>query len=368
MFGASDEILGVIESGVDIERRIAQVYQECRDLEEIATEFNDLQRELEEQIQTRLDATRRSLLEHFDEDVSERLRVHKDKTLESLNERERWLFELTRTELNGEAQFDAETPRFFYTGSLASPGHYHLDWKEAERRGDTFYRQNHPLAAALVERAAARPLPTAVLRFNYAGYGAVVSVLKPFIGRGGWLEVSKLSVQSLETEEYLLFAGTLDSGESVDAEVLRKLLLLPAAAEASSTSSPDLSGLREREMNSVLKGVEERNARFFDEEVLKLDRWSEDLKHGLEHELKELDKAIRESKKMASLAGSLSAKLDAQKQVKSLESTRNKKRRELFEAQDQVDSQREHLIGQIEEHLRQKVDLKLIFRARWELN
>lgn len=368
VFGASDEILGVIESGVDIERRIAQVYQECRDLEEIANAFDALQRELEQQIQSRLDATRRSLLEHFDEDVSERLRVHKDQTLESLNERERWLFELTRTELNGQAQFERDRPRFRYEGNLAPSGHYHFDWKEAERLGDTFYRQNHPLAAALIERAASRSLAPAQLAFNYADYGAVVSVLKPYIGRSGWLELSKLSVQSLETEEYLLFAGMLENGEPIDADVLRKLILLPATAEVVAGSPADLSAIRERELRAALKQVEERNARFFDEEVLKLDRWSEDLKHGLERELKELDKAIREAKKAASLAASLGAKLDAQKQVKSLEGTRNKKRRELFEAQDQVDSQREELIERIEEHLKQRVEIGIIFTAKWELN
>src|SRR5204862_7589247 len=30
VFGASDEVLGVVESGVDIEKRIAQVYQDAR--------------------------------------------------------------------------------------------------------------------------------------------------------------------------------------------------------------------------------------------------------------------------------------------------------------------------------------------------
>ena len=35
VFGASDEVLGALESGVDIERRIAQVYQECRSTDEI---------------------------------------------------------------------------------------------------------------------------------------------------------------------------------------------------------------------------------------------------------------------------------------------------------------------------------------------
>jgi adenine-specific DNA-methyltransferase len=69
VFGASDEVLGVLESGVDIERRIAEVYQTCRTNAEIQAAFDALQAELDAKIQARLTATRQALLEHFDEDV-----------------------------------------------------------------------------------------------------------------------------------------------------------------------------------------------------------------------------------------------------------------------------------------------------------
>ena len=40
VFGASDEVLGVIESGVEFEKRIAAIYQNCRTTAEIESEFN----------------------------------------------------------------------------------------------------------------------------------------------------------------------------------------------------------------------------------------------------------------------------------------------------------------------------------------
>lgn len=54
VFGASDEILGRIESGVDIERRIASIYDTCRTSAEIDAAFARLRSELEEQIQARM--------------------------------------------------------------------------------------------------------------------------------------------------------------------------------------------------------------------------------------------------------------------------------------------------------------------------
>ena len=62
VFGASDEVLGSIESGVDFEKRILAIYQECRTPEEIDAAFRALQAEMDEQIRTRLDDTRRTLV------------------------------------------------------------------------------------------------------------------------------------------------------------------------------------------------------------------------------------------------------------------------------------------------------------------
>ncbi len=368
VFGASDEVLGALESGVDIERRIAQVYQTCRSADEIKTAFDRLQVELEEQIQARMAQTRRTLLENFDEDVSARLRVHRDRTLESLGERERWLLELTRTELGGHAKFDENRPRFQYTGPHARQGWYHFDWKEAEKNGDTFYRQDHPLAAHVIQQTLARELPAATLRLNYASHGQVVSVLKPYVGTTGWLELSTLTVQSLDTEEFLILAARADDGRALDDETSRKLMLLPAVAEAPAEEKPpDLSAILEAEVKTRLQQVEERNGRFFDEEVLKLDRWSDDLKQGLERELRELDRQIREVRRSSVLAAALKDKLEAQRMLKSLDAERSRKRRELFDAQDAIDAQRDELIKGIEGQLRQKHTIETVFRFRWRL-
>jgi adenine-specific DNA-methyltransferase len=368
VFGASDEVLGALESGVDIERRIAQVYQTCRNADEIKAAFDRLQAELDEQIQARMAQTREVLLENFDADVSARLRVNRDKTLETLSNRERCLLELTRTELDGEARFEADRPRFHYTGERATRGWYHLDWKEAEKNGDTFYRQDHPLAAHIIEQSLSRKLPPATLVLDYGAHRQVVSVLKPLVGSSGWLELSKLMVETLDTEEFLIFAGQTDSEQRLDEDICRKLMLLPATSENQSPGpAPDLSGIGQAEMQGKIKQVEERNGKFFDEEVVKLDRWSDDLKEGLEREIKDLDKQIREARRGAVLAGSLHDKLEAQKSLKALETARNRKRRELFDAQDAIDAQRDDLIGGIEKQLHQRHTLIPLFAFRWRL-
>jgi len=88
---------------------------------------------------------------------------------------------------------------------------------------------------------------------------------------------------------------------------------------------------------------------------------------GLECEIKDLDRQIKEVRRAASTAPMLEDKLAGQKQVKALESQRNTKRRALFDAQDEIDRRREQLIAEIEGKLQQRVSQTTLFSIRWTL-
>jgi uncharacterized iron-regulated protein len=88
---------------------------------------------------------------------------------------------------------------------------------------------------------------------------------------------------------------------------------------------------------------------------------------GLEREIKEIDRQIKEARRAATTALTLEEKLAGQKQIKALEAQRNQKRRSLFDAQDQVDKQREELIAVIEGKLDQTTALLPLFTLRWTL-
>lgn len=375
VFGSSDEVLGTLESGIDFERRIAQVYQDCRTAEEIQTSFDALQHELEEKIAAQLDQTRRALFENFDEEVHARLRVHRDRAQEVLSLRQRWLFSLTRHELKEAAAFQDGEPAFELRGApagVAAPaGRYHLDWRAAEAQGGIFYRLEHPLAEALVERAKSRVLPSVTLVFDYASHGAMVSALEPLRGQAGWLQVMRLVVDSLDREEFLVFAAVADSGASLDPEVCEKLLALPATVSpAPLPPAPEaaLAALHETRRSGVFAQVERQNSAHFDEEVTKLDGWADDLKFGLEKEIREVDREIREARRASAACVALAEKLASQRRIRDLEAKRNQKRRDLYEAQDGIDRQREALIQQIERQLKFQTHEKRLFLVRWQLS
>jgi ERCC4-related helicase len=368
IFGASDEVLGALESGVDLEKRIAQVYQECRTAEEINAAFDALQRELEESIASRLTETRKALLDNFDEDVHARLKVYEDQANERLSEQQQYLLSLAKVELGDCAVFDDQSPRFRYSGEDGVPRTYHLDWKAAEANGDTFFRIDHPLAQTLIDRAVTRELPPAELVIRYSEYEGLISAVQALSGKSGWLRITELAVESFDREEFLVFSGITDEGEIVDEETCLKLFKPQATVNplpSTSTCPKTIDEIEAQHIAEKLHQVEQRNARFFDEEVAKLDRWADDLKFGLEQEIRDLDKQIRELRRTASTAVSLADKLAAQKALRDIESQRNKKRRELYEAQDAIDAKRNELIENIERQLRQTHHLKPLFTVRW---
>src|SRR5207253_10705437 len=105
IFGASDEVLGAIESGVDFEKRINDINQRCRKHEEIKTAFDQLQMELSFEINEAMTRTRQKLLENFDDEVREKLRERADKSSRALDKFERLLMRTTQHELDGHAEF-----------------------------------------------------------------------------------------------------------------------------------------------------------------------------------------------------------------------------------------------------------------------
>lgn len=373
VFGASDEVLGSIGSGVDFERRIADIYRNCRDPETIKVSFEQLQRDLSGEINEAMVKTRQVLLENFDEEVQNKLRVQAEDSRTARNQYERMLLDLTRAELADCALFDDDgfVLQRLPTSSLngVELGRYELP----RRAGDGhIYRIGHSLAAWVVTQAKCRELPCARLVFDYDAYGTQISTLKPYRGKTGWLALRLVSVEALGNQEQRLVVAAVTSGGQVLAEDdPEKLLRLPARTlPAEHGHAADATLLDEdvaARKSAVLREVNERNMGYFEQEVHKLDAWADDLKLGIEQEIKEIDRQIKEVRRTAASAPTLEEKLSWQKKQRELESKRTKLRRELFNKQDEIEAQRNDIISQLEGQLKQQVNEQPLFCIQWEL-
>lgn len=375
VFGASDEVLGAIESGVDFERRIAEIYQRCREPEEIKARFDQLQQELNAQISDSMTHTRRQLLENFDAEVLEKLKVNKETSEAALSRYERMLMDVSHFGLQEHAAFTDDRRDSFRLNSLpfeAANDEIPLGLYELPRRSGEahLYRLGHPLAQKLLEKIKSESSESADVIFDASGARPKVSALEPYIGKSGQLSLSLLTIEALDqVEDYLLFSAHTDDGQSLDHDLAKRLSMLPVQSLQSGITLDDstLKNLANEQKAGIQLKISERNAQFFEQEADKLDGWAEDLKVTLEREIKEMDRTIKEAKRAATLASTLEEKLAGQKQVKTLESQRNEKRRRLFDAQDEIDRKRGELIAEIEGKLKQDVSLSVVFSIKWRL-
>lgn len=373
VFGASDEVLGAIGSGVDFERRIADIYQNCRSPAEIKHSFEQLQLDLSTEISEAMVKTRQVLLENFDEEVQEKLRVRAEDSRAALSKYERLLLDISQAELSDYATFDEDG---FQLSQVPLPilapvvplGRYDLPRRSGEAH---IYRPSHPLAEWVIAQAKSRDLPSAKLVFDYEAYGSQLTTLKDFRGQTGVLSVELVTVSALGNEEdHLLVSAVTAHGVALLEDDPEKLLRLPASINTNKPNILQENSLQEdllARKTQLLRGINQRNLGYFEQEVQKLDAWADDLKLGLEQEIKQIDADIKEIRRTAATAVTLEEKLGYQKQQRELESKRSRLRRELFARQDDIEAERNTLIEQLEVQLQQQVLTQPLFTLEWEL-
>lgn len=381
VFGASDDVLGSIDSGVDFEQRILAIYQECRTPAEIDAAFKALQDELDEQIRTRLDDTRRALLEHFDEDVHHRLRLQLADAQAQLDRVGRRFWVLTRWMLHDAARFDDAALAFeLHRAPRAdiATGRYHLISKthprasDADTTGDEvsrfLYRISHPLGEHVVERAKALPTPGAHLTFDVSAHPTRIAAAESLRGCSGYLTLTRLTVDSYEREEYLLFSGFDDAGTALDQETMEKLFALsaeaaphalPAAAQAQLTREA------ERHAQATVSRSLEQNNVYFQAARDKLERWAEYLVHSAEKALHDTKEQIKALRREARQAVTLAEQHAVQERIQKLERQQRKQRQEIFAAEDEVFAKRDLLIDELERRLAQRTETEMLFSVRW---
>ena len=185
------------------------------------------------------------------------------------------------------------------------------------------------------------------------------------------MRVQRVSIDSFEQEDHLLIACFTDAGEDVYPEIAERMLMLPASTTGQTSADPAVvqqtSHRIEQMKQEVLAECANRNRTFFEEEMDKLDTWASDMKVSLEREITDLDAEIKLRKAEAKKMLQLKDKVAAQRAIKELEKKRMDKRQNLYEAQDEVDEQKEELLTKVEKMLEQKVEESELFTLKWRL-
>jgi ERCC4-related helicase len=370
VFGASDEVLGAIESGVEFEKRIVSIYQNCRSTEDIESEFERLRAEMDTHITATMEDTRRKLLEHFDAEVHDRLKINMDQSKEYLDRYARMLWAVTKYELGKQAKFDDDYLTFILSACPAGIdvpiGSYFLSKLGIDGHR---YRLGHPLAQHLIGVAGGRKLSGSALVFDYTAWPQTAVAIAPLVGKGGMLVAHKLSIRGSDDQDHIIFAAMSDDGTLIDPAAVKRLFELPVRKSgATEIRLPDVvKATVEMQRKVILDEMAARQSEWFDDEIDKLDNWAEDKRAGLKADLKDLDDEIKALKKEVRQTGNLPDKLALQRKARGLETKREEAWRAYDAAAKEIEVQKDGLLDQVEERLVQAVSDEELFAIRFQV-
>lgn len=375
VFGASDEVLGQIESGVDFEKRILAIYQQCRTVDEIDVAFKQLQTEMDESIQSKMDETRQMLMEHFDEDVHSRLKMRLDDARANLDRIGRQFWTLTKVVLDGHATFCDDELTFDLQQSPVAecrPGTYHLISKTHQNvTGDFLYRLSHPLGEWSIDEGKQAETPMAKVTFDVTNYPARVLVVEALKGKCGWMTLQYLTIDSFDREEYLLFSAMDSSGKSLDQETCQKLFHCTAQVAEASDLPPELTERLKKESGrhaeATITHSLEGNNNLFNEERERLEKWADDMVVAAEKDLSDTKAQIKAVRRQSRLATTLDEQNELQQKLRDLEKKQRKQRQQIFEIEDEIAEKRDSLIDGLQRRMTQKTHSTHLFTIQWEV-
>jgi hypothetical protein len=376
VFGASDEILGRLESGFDIERRIADIYDTCRTSAAIDAAFAALRSEMDDQIKVRMRETEEALLATFDAGVIERLRLHRDQAIAQLDRISQLFWRLTRHVLADAATFNDQQLSFDIASppaDVSEPGKYHLIRKGQPPREDGHvYRLSHPLGEFVLHTGRRYDTPPAEVVFDLSSAPQRLLVLDQLPSKSGWMELNLLELESFQLEEHLVFSAQTDDGGWLDSDACQRMLelagrLTHALAESSALPVNFEANVRRQIDAALTKALEENNT-YFQAERDRLDQWAEDQLLSAEQALQDTKARLKDGKRRARAATTVEDQAAVQDEIRALESQQRSQRREIFDVEDEIEAKRDALIAALERRLNQRSHSVRLFRIRWALS
>lgn len=370
VFGASDEVLGQADT-IDIESRIWEIYQQCRSEEEINKAFEQLQNEMQEQIDERMTEVRSQVLENFDINVQEHLRMTKNCTGTFLNRYEHIFWELTKYILSKDALFNNEQHTFVLRTPVAGQraGKYAM----LKNTDDAIpYRLSSPLAQHVINTALSLSLSNNTeIIFDQNALSINANLPDYLNGSDGYLVLASLGVSAFSDEQYLLFNAFLSDGTPLSQEDSEKLFL-NGGIEAQTDDITEV--IRERlqkdiaqHSTSKLKEIDARNLKFFQQEETRIFQWEHDVIDGIEDEISTLKKNITVAEREARNAQSVSEKLTLEKKMEEMKRKRRRLRNELEDREEEVSQQRKKMISELEQRMVKATETQNLFVIKFKV-
>jgi hypothetical protein len=252
---------------------------------------------------------------------------------------------------------------------LISKSHPRVDEGGGEERSSFLYRLSHPLGEHVVDKAKKLEAPPAQIVFDVTHHQPRVHVVEALRGKRGYLALTRLMIDSYEREEYLLFSGFDEGGNTLDQETMEKLFSCVGRLDGKD-SFPEavvqrLAAEAERHAKATVNRSLEQNSTHFNQARDKLEKWADDMVLAAEKALLDTKEQIKALRRQARQATTLQEQHEIQEKIKKLEHTQRRQRQEIFKTEDEIVEKRDTLIESLERRLAQRTEMEQLFTIQW---
>jgi len=372
VFGASDEVMGSIDSGVDFERRLNNIYNTCRTEREIAAAFDELQAELEEIIKERINNTKKTLIENFDEEVVNKLRIRQNEDNKRMNLYNRHLWKLTTSILHEHIQdVDDLSHTFTLNDRLSNNipiGKYILN-KESDKYIQLRY--GHPLGQYVVAQAMQEQVQDSHIIFDLSSYPYKTSLVEHYKGQSGTACVYLLASNSeYDSEECLIGCARTDNGEDLPPQFIFKLLELDSISFKNINLGPIdalFTNCYDKQLSNYVGELKARSNEYVDYEITKYEMWADDQLVPLRKEVMDLSREHSALRRQLRKEHNASIKLQLKKEENQKGKILSQKRAMLLSMEDEYSDKVDQMTEKLEASMKNEVSSKILFRFRWSI-
>lgn len=374
VFGASDEVLGTIEDGLDFEKSIAGILERCKTAAEINAAFDELERQYATEINDEMQRARARVFDNLDPNVQNKLKNYDTQTDVVLNAFERLLIKVTRRELDEFAEFDDDGRTFTLLrapeGDIPTGRYF---FKSAPIPGAHQYRYNSGLGQFVISAAIGEDTPARELVFSVDGSERATADARALVGSSGILTVDLLTFEisagnDTIVESYLLAAGLTDDGSALDAEQVEHILDL-TCVENNQAAMPDTTALRpalDAQTVAFTGEVQTRTARFSIEQGDLVESRLKDHKAKYEAEARKLERAREEiNARERRAADDLTERLRLRKEAQRLSRRADDLYSDYREERDRLRDKADEYLGMLEDALGGTERREHVFTIRW---
>ncbi len=328
LFGSSDEILGALESGVDFEKMILEIYQSCKTPEEIDSAFESLQNSLKGRLSDNI-LKLRSFLTEFDDSVQGLFKKTKFDTETALSEFDNDLLQLCYMTLgNGMNKTGVKgIYELSYNGNKQAIAFRNLTENEIGRIPRA-HKELPIIDAIICESLAIETKPVPSITFNYSKDKKKISPIESLLNKDGFIFLFKLKVSGIETEEILAplaFIKRKTAFTPLDLSIANQILSINVFQESSSDAEVTVPFSKEKLLSywsdwksQAIEIYQKKNERLYDREIDRINRYYQDYALKVEDKIAKLEKELTASDRKRDNSADLRERRDLHKRIQKL--------------------------------------------------